>query len=142
MSAFWPDGGAIMTEAIVQSTGQEGRISGTPDDTVLSVANLKTYFDTPAGIVKAVDDVSFDLSRTDILAIVGESGSGKSVTAQSIMKLIAVPPGRYAGGRIELEPSIPVQGSQGPSRVEADINGGGARLELQTSGGNIRIRLD
>lgn len=74
----------------------------TANDTVLSVSNLRTYFYTPAGVVKAVDDVSFDLSRTDILAIVGESGSGKSVTGLSIMKLIPVPPGRYVAGTVAL----------------------------------------
>jgi peptide/nickel transport system ATP-binding protein len=65
---------------------------------VLSVRNLRTHFDTPAGTVKAVDDVSFDLGHEDILAIVGESGSGKSVTALSIMKLVPSPPGRYVSG--------------------------------------------
>ena len=69
-----------------------------PDPPVLAVRDVRTYFDTPAGQVKAVDGVSFDLGRTDILAIVGESGSGKSVTALSIMKLVSSPPGRYESG--------------------------------------------
>ena len=65
---------------------------------VLAVRDVRTYFDTPAGRVKAVDGVSFDLGRNDILAIVGESGSGKSVTALSIMKLVSSPPGHYESG--------------------------------------------
>ena len=75
----------------------------TADDAALSVHNLKTYFYTPSGVVKAVDDVSFELSRSDILAIVGESGCGKSVTGLSIMKLIPVPPGRYVDGSVMLD---------------------------------------
>jgi len=75
----------------------------TADDAALSVRNLRTYFYTPAGVVKAVDDVSFDLSRSDILAIVGESGCGKSVTGLSIMKLIPIPPGRYVSGTVSLD---------------------------------------
>ncbi len=70
------------------------------DEPVLSVEHLSTYFFTPSGIVKAVDDASFTLHKKDILAIVGESGSGKSVTSLSLMKLVASPPGRYVGGRI------------------------------------------
>lgn len=72
-------------------------------DSVLSVQNLRTYFHTPAGTVKAVDDVSFELFADDVLAIVGESGSGKSVTAQSVMKLVPLPPGEYAAGVIDLQ---------------------------------------
>jgi oligopeptide/dipeptide ABC transporter ATP-binding protein len=73
------------------------------DKPILSVQGLKTFFDTPAGIVNAVDDVSFDLASKEILAIVGESGSGKTVTAQSILKLVPAPPGRYAGGKILID---------------------------------------
>ena len=74
-----------------------------PAAPALSVRNLRTFFDTPAGTVKAVDDVSFDLGPRDILAIVGESGSGKSVTALSIMKLIPSPPGRYVSGSATID---------------------------------------
>ena len=68
--------------------------------TVLSVQNLKTYFKTDAGIVKAVDGVSFDLHEEEALGIVGESGSGKSVTNLAIMRLIPMPPGKIVGGHI------------------------------------------
>ena len=70
---------------------------------VLKVRNLRTGFATPAGTVVAVDNVSFDLHRKDVLAIIGESGSGKTVTALSLIKLISTPPGRYLDGSIEVE---------------------------------------
>jgi len=68
---------------------------------VLEVRNLKTSFFTARGIVKAVDDVSFSLTKGETLGLVGESGCGKSVTAMSIARLIS-PPGRVVGGQILL----------------------------------------
>jgi peptide/nickel transport system ATP-binding protein len=71
--------------------------------TVLQVSDLQTYFYTRSGLVKAVDGVSFSLERSETLAIVGESGCGKSVTALSLMRLVADPPGRIVGGSIRLD---------------------------------------
>ena len=69
---------------------------------LLSVKNLSTEFPVKKGIVKAVEDVSFDVDAGEILAIVGESGSGKSVTSLSVMGLLAEP-GHVAGGSMEFE---------------------------------------
>ncbi len=69
-------------------------------DLLLEVKNLKTYFHTENGTVKAVDDVSFNLHSGETVGIVGESGSGKSVTSLSIMRLIPMPPGEFAGGEV------------------------------------------
>ncbi len=69
---------------------------------VLQVRNLKTRFFTRAGVVYAVDDVSFEVGEGETLGIVGESGCGKSVTAMSIMRLIPRPPGRIVAGEILL----------------------------------------
>jgi oligopeptide/dipeptide ABC transporter ATP-binding protein len=74
-----------------------------PDDTILSVRDLVTTFDTDAGRLTAVDGVSFDVRRGRTLGIVGESGCGKSVTALSIMRLLPQPMGRIAGGSIRFD---------------------------------------
>lgn len=69
---------------------------------LLEVRNLKTQFPTRAGLVRAVDDVSFHIDRGELLGLVGESGCGKSMTALSIMRLIA-PPGKIVEGEILFE---------------------------------------
>jgi len=70
---------------------------------LLAVEDLKTWFYTRDGIVRAVDGVSCRVHAGETLAVVGESGCGKSVTALSILRLIASPPGRIVGGRLLFE---------------------------------------
>lgn len=70
---------------------------------ILEVKNLKTYFYTDGGVVKAVDGVNFDLKMGETLGIVGETGSGKSITALTILGLIPIPPGRIESGEIIFE---------------------------------------
>ncbi len=73
------------------------------NNTILEIKNLKTYFHTEEGTVRAVDDVSFSIKDGEILGLVGESGCGKSVTSLSIMGLVPVPPGKIEGGQILFE---------------------------------------
>ena len=68
---------------------------------LLKVKDLRTYFKTEDGVIKAVDGVSFEVKRGETLGIVGESGSGKTVANLSIMRLVSEPPGQIAGGSIE-----------------------------------------
>tara|TARA_B100000029_G_scaffold490247_1_gene549056 strand:- start:2215 stop:3204 length:990 start_codon:yes stop_codon:yes gene_type:complete len=67
---------------------------------LIEVKNLKTFFHTEAGVAKAVNDVSFDIYKGEVLGIVGESGSGKSVTSLSINRLIPNPPGEIVSGEV------------------------------------------
>lgn len=70
---------------------------------LMEIRNLRTYFYTVDGVIKAVDDISYDVARGEIVGLVGESGCGKSVTALSIMGLISDPPGRIIGGEVLFE---------------------------------------
>jgi len=71
------------------------------DSSILKVSGLKTYFFTSEGIIKAVDGVDFEVRKGEVLGLVGESGCGKSVTALSILRLVASPPGRILDGGVE-----------------------------------------
>ena len=73
------------------------------NDILLEVKNLKTYFYSDNGTVRASDDVSFYVKRGETLGVVGESGCGKSITCMSIVRLIETPPGKYEGGQILFE---------------------------------------
>ena len=75
-------------------------MTSSADGNLLEVKNLRTYFETDDGIVKAVDDISFQLKRGETLGIVGESGSGKSVTNLSIIRLVPTPPGKIVSGEV------------------------------------------
>ena len=92
-----------MNRILPEEAAQGAAPAPTPLSTagiVLSIKELRTEFDTPIGPIAAVDGVSFDLKEGETLCVVGESGCGKSVTALSVLRLIATPPGRIAGGRI------------------------------------------
>ncbi len=99
---------------------------------LLEVENLRTYFYTRAGIVKAVQGVSFHLDKGETLGIVGESGSGKSVTAMSLMRLIPQPPGRFVNGKVVFagQPIIDVR--------EAGSDGQRRRVDHSVSEGQMR----
>jgi oligopeptide/dipeptide ABC transporter ATP-binding protein len=70
--------------------------------TLLKVENLRTWFDTPEGTIRAVDGVDFAVNRSETLALLGESGCGKSITALSLLRLVPEPAGRIVGGHVWL----------------------------------------
>jgi oligopeptide/dipeptide ABC transporter ATP-binding protein len=85
-----------------QIAGKTAEAPNHQGETLLAVRGLRTSFYTHDGVVKAVDGVSFEVKRGEILGLVGESGCGKSVTSLSILRLVA-PPGKIDGGEILFE---------------------------------------
>src|SRR6266851_3122961 len=86
---------------------------------ILDITDLRTWFFTRDGVVRAVDGVSFHVIPGETLAIVGESGCGKSVTALSILRLIPSPPGRIVSGAIRFagRDLLPASGAQPPGGI-------------------------
>ncbi len=85
-------------------------------DTLLKVQNLQTHFDTPRGILRAVDGVSFDIRQGETFALLGESGCGKSMTALSLMQLVPEPAGSIVGGNVLLDGNDVLQYSEAQMR--------------------------
>ena len=75
-------------------------MSDQDEDVVLDVKELQTYFYTDEGVVKAVDELTYQVRKGEFVALVGESGCGKSVSAMSVLRLIPYPPGVIAGGQV------------------------------------------
>lgn len=86
---------ACVMQPILINKGGEGIM----EDYILQIKDLKTYFKLDTGMLKAVDDVTFNLSRNETIGIIGESGCGKSVTAHSILRTVQNP-GKIIGGQI------------------------------------------
>ncbi|MGA7867456.1 MAG: ATP-binding cassette domain-containing protein [Stellaceae bacterium] len=89
-----------MPETLAAYTPLAPKALAAAAEPILDIADLRTWFFTRDGVVRAVDGVSFHVIPGETLAIVGESGCGKSVTALAILRLIADPPGRIVAGEI------------------------------------------
>jgi peptide/nickel transport system ATP-binding protein len=115
--AAWspPSEAASESESLADTT-----ISGSIGNVVLDVRNLRTYFFTYDGVVKALDGVTFNVRRGETVGLVGETGCGKSVTAFSITKLIADPPGRIMDGAILFKGANLLWGLEREARFKTD----------------------
>ena len=97
----------------------DARETSTAGGSLLAVDNLTVSFRTDRAIVRVVEDVSFTLKRGQTLGLVGESGCGKSVTAQSIMRLLPMPPAKIETGHVLLEGEDLVPSFAGVEVVDA-----------------------
>ncbi|HUR16133.1 MAG TPA: ABC transporter ATP-binding protein [Candidatus Limnocylindrales bacterium] len=93
----------VTLEDRLASEAREREVKRAKAENLLEVRNLSTHFFTQDGVVRAVDDVSFELGYGETLGLVGESGCGKSVTALSLTRLVPNPPGRIVAGEILFE---------------------------------------
>jgi oligopeptide transport system ATP-binding protein len=103
-------------------------MSSSSKEKVLEVKNLRTYFYTSEGVVKAVDGLSYDVRKGECVGLVGESACGKSVSAMSILRLIPHPPGVIEGGEILFKGEDLLQASEDTMR---DIRGGRIAMIFQ-----------
>jgi len=97
---------------------------------LLEIENLRTYFRTHRGLVKAVDDFSYHVNEHEIVGLVGESGCGKSVSQLSILQLISSPPGEIVSGKIQFEGKDLLQYKAGSSAMRS-IRGGKISMIFQ-----------
>jgi peptide/nickel transport system ATP-binding protein len=125
-------GGCART-AVNACSAQESSVSGSNDQPILEVRDLRTFFFQDEGMVKAVDGASFEVYPRKTLGIVGESGCGKSVTARSILRIVERP-GRIVGGRIVLRrdgAELDLTRLDAGSRAMREIRGGDIGLVFQ-----------
>jgi peptide/nickel transport system ATP-binding protein len=115
-------------------------ISGEIGNVVLDVRNLRTYFFTYDGVVKALDGVTFNVRRGETVGLVGETGCGKSVTAFSITKLIADPPGRIMDGTVLFKGANLLWGLDQEARFKSDKKT--KRIRVVRRFGRIRAGQD
>ena len=86
------------------------------NDNILEIENLETYFYTDNGVVRSVNDITFEVPKDSIVGLVGESGCGKSVTSLSIMQLVQAPQGQVVGGQIRFNSDELGQDEEGRDR--------------------------